>query len=66
MNNFINKITTLVISTQNRLAVRRGAGFLEYALIAAVGVILYLALRAFAPDFINGIFDRLQGEVDKR
>lgn len=41
---------------------RRGAGMLEYALIAALAVGVFIFLRGF----FAGLFERLTGQIDKK
>jgi len=41
---------------------RRGAGMLEYALIAAIAVGVFIFLRGF----LNGLFGRLTGDINDK
>ena len=47
-----------------RVRTRRGAGMLEYALIALISIGVFVALNTFFPDFFQGILDNIQDQFD--
>jgi hypothetical protein len=47
-----------------RVRTRRGAGMLEYALIALISIGVFVALNEFFPDFFQGILDNIQDQFD--
>lgn len=54
----------LVLAGQPPVAIRRhtrGAGFLEYALIALVAIIIFVIFRNQITDFINSLWSRIRG-----
>lgn len=42
----------------------RGAGILEYMLIAVVSLGAFLMIRAVFPDFINGLWEKISGKIN--
>lgn len=42
---------------------RRGAGFLEYALLALIGLGVFLALNVFFPDVLKGFWNSIKTAV---
>ena len=49
----------LFAQAQSRLATRRGAGFLEYALLGAVAIVLFVIFR----DQLSGVMETLINRV---
>lgn len=43
--------------------VRRGAGFLEYALLGALAVGIFLVINALFPGVFTGLFQRIRSAV---
>lgn len=61
-------LTRMYIRTQTRaqqvLVRRRGAGFLEYALVALISVALFATLLALFRTQLEGIMTRLKNSID--
>lgn len=68
MNNFIAKIASWGLTAEDRLvarvAARRGAGFLEYALLAAVGLGIFFLINRLFPGVISRLFERLGDAIN--
>lgn len=45
---------------------RRGAGMLEYALIALISIAVFLVLRDRLVTFFGTLMDRIQGEINEK
>lgn len=66
---FLGRAVHNLFTPAGRLALipvrtRRGAGMLEYALIALISIGVFVALNNFFPDFFQGILDNIQDQFD--
>jgi Flp pilus assembly pilin Flp len=60
-------LTRLYVKSENRLRglrARRGAGFLEYALVALISVALFTLLLTLFRDQLSGIMKRLGDSIN--
>ena len=57
-------LQTILAGARGRVATSRGANFIEYALLAAVAVVLFLLFRTQITAVAENIFSKVTGNVN--